>query len=52
MLTELDCASKAPAEPPLTAYNAAIAFPDDAPLMYAMMSVTEPVLVHVKYEID
>ena len=31
--TELDCSSKAPAEPPFTAYRAAIAFPDDAPSM-------------------
>ena len=47
-----DCTSKTPADPPLTAYNAAIALPDDTPLMYAIMSVIDPVAVHVKYEID
>ena len=33
MFTVLDCSSKAPAEPPLTAYNAVIAFPGDVPSM-------------------
>ena len=50
--TELDCSSKAPAEPPLTAYRAAMHFPDVAPSMYAIMSVTDPVVVEVKYETD
>ena len=52
MLTDLDCTSKAPAEPPLTTYSAAMAFPGDVPSTYAMMSVTDPVVVHVKYEMD
>ena len=33
MLTALDCSSKILADPPLTAYSAAIAFPEDAPSM-------------------
>ena len=33
MFTGLDCASSAPAEFPLTAYNAAMQFPVDAPSM-------------------
>ena len=33
MFTELDCASSVVAEFPLTAYRAAVAFPDEAPLM-------------------
>ena len=33
MFTELDCASNVPGVFPLTAYSAAVAFPDDAPLM-------------------
>jgi hypothetical protein len=33
MLTAEDCCSSAPAEPPLVAYSAAMAFPDDAPSM-------------------
>jgi len=33
MLTGLDCSSNAPAEPPLTAYNAVMAFPGDVPSM-------------------
>ncbi len=52
MLAGLDCSSNVPAEPPLTAYSAAMAFPGVAPLMYAMMSVIEPEVVHVKYETD
>ena len=52
MFTALDCSSRAPAEPPLTAYSDAMAFPDDAPSMYAMMSVADPVVVHLKYEMD
>ena len=48
MFAALDCSNSASADPPLTAYSAAMAFPDVAPSMYAMMSVTVPVLVHVK----
>jgi hypothetical protein len=33
MFTALDCSSKAPADPPLTAYSAAMTFPDVAPSM-------------------
>ena len=52
MFTELDCLSKAPGEFPFTAYSAVMAFPDDAPAMYATMSVTDPVVAAVKYEMD
>ena len=52
MFTALDCDSKAPADPPLTAYRAVIAFPGVVPSMYAMISVTDPEVVHVKYETD
>ena len=48
----LDCASSAPGVFPFTAYSAAVAFPDDAPLMYAMMSVIDPVVAALKYETD
>ena len=44
--------SSAPADPPLTAYSAAMALPDVVPSMYAIMSVTVPVVVAVKYETD
>jgi len=36
----------------LTEYNAAIALPADAPLMFAIMSVTDPDTWHMKYETD
>ena len=35
MLTELVCSIRVLADPPVVAYSAAMAFPDDAPLMYA-----------------
>ena len=40
------------AEPPLTAYRAAMTFPDVVPSMYAIMSVIDPEVVQVKYETD
>jgi len=52
MLTEMLCSSRVLADPPVVAYSAAMAFPDDAPSMYAMMSVTVPVVVEVKYDTD
>ena len=52
MFTELDCSSRVLADPPLVEYSAAMAFPDDAPSMYAIMSVTDPDVVEVKYETD
>jgi hypothetical protein len=52
MFMALDCASSAPGVFPFTAYSAALAFPEDAPLMYVMMSVTDPVVAALKYEMD
>ena len=52
MFTELDCSSRVVADPPLVAYSAVMAFPDVVPSMYAMMSVTDPGVVEVKYETD
>lgn len=52
MVTALVCSSRLLAEFPLVAYSAAMAFPEDAPSMYAMMSVIAPVVVDVKYETD
>ncbi len=52
IFTELVCSSRVVADPPLVAYSAAMAFPDDAPSMYAIMSVTDPVVVLLKYETD
>ena len=52
IFTALDCASSAPGVFPFTAYSAAVAFPEDAPLMYAMMSVIDPVVAALKYETD
>jgi hypothetical protein len=52
MFTALDCASNAPGVFPFTAYSAAVAFPEDVPLMYAMMSVIVPVVAALKYETD
>ena len=52
MFVALDCASSVVGVFPFTAYSAAVAFPDDVPLTYAMMSVIGPVVVALKYEID
>ena len=52
IFTELDCANSAPGVFPFTAYSAAVAFPEDTPLTYAMMSVIDPAVVTLKYEID
>jgi len=52
ILTGLACSNKVLADPPLVAYNAAIAFPDVVPSMYAMISVTGPVIVLLKNDTD
>ena len=52
MFAALDCSSSAPGELPLTAYKAVLQFPADVPLIYAIMSVTDPEVVQFKYEMD